>query len=61
MYDTKQKIPQSCDLQDIRFLFSVELAGVEPASKRGSNMLSTCLSPDLIFEQKLDQGHRLLP
>ena len=28
----------------------VELAGIEPASKRGSNMLSTCLSPDLIFE-----------
>ena len=31
-------------------LKEVELAGVEPASKRGSNMLSTCLSPDLIFE-----------
>ena len=28
----------------------VELAGIEPASKRGSNMLSTCLSPDLVFE-----------
>jgi len=28
----------------------VELAGVEPASKRGSNKLSTCLSPDLFFE-----------
>lgn len=28
----------------------VELAGIEPASKRGSNMPSTCLSPDLIFE-----------
>jgi len=28
----------------------VELAGIEPASKRGSNMLSTCLSPDFIFE-----------
>ena len=28
----------------------VELAGIEPASKRGSNMPSTCLSPDLVFE-----------
>ena len=25
--------------------FQVELAGVEPASKRGSHKLSTCLSP----------------
>jgi len=28
----------------------VELRGIEPLSKRGSNMPSTCLSPDLVFE-----------
>ncbi len=34
----------------LMFFLKVELAGVEPASKRGSNKISTCLSPDLVFE-----------
>ena len=46
---------KSCKSNTYRIKFQlshyfVELAGIEPASKRGSNMLSTCLSPDLIFE-----------
>ena len=63
---TYQDIPRSCKsyfykhhrckksckflIYRIFYSFEVELAGIEPASKRGSNMLSTCLSPDLIFE-----------
>ena len=49
----KQKTPVNVIFTGVCFdlLFEkVELAGVEPASKRGSNMLSTCLSPDLVFE-----------
>jgi hypothetical protein len=34
-------------LKPVRFIVKVvELAGVEPASKRGSHMVSTCLSSD---------------
>ena len=49
-FSSKYKNP--ADHQSTGFFFDfpfVELAGVEPASKRGSNMLSTCLSPDLVF------------
>jgi len=52
-FDEKQKTPVNVVFTGVCFdLLSekVELAGIEPASKRGSNMLSTCLSPDLIFE-----------
>jgi len=52
-FDEKQKTPVNVVFTGVCYdLLSekVELAGIEPASKRGSNMLSTCLSPDLIFE-----------
>ena len=48
---TKKKKENPVDQNTTEFShFSVELAGIEPASKRGSHMLSTCLSPDLVFE-----------
>ena len=39
----------------------VELEGIEPSSKQGSHMLSTCLSLPKIFEHKQDQSHQLMP
>ena len=45
-----------------RFIkLSVELEGVEPSSKQGSHMLSTCLSLPPIFVCKQDQSHPLTP
>ena len=52
-FDEKQKTPVNVVFTGVCYdLLSekVELAGIEPASKRGSNMPSTCLSPDLVFE-----------
>ena len=39
----------------------VELEGIEPSSKRGNHVLSTCLSLPLIFVCKQDQSHQLAP
>lgn len=39
----------------------VELEGVEPSSKQGSHMLSTCLSLPSVFVHKQDQSHQLMP
>ena len=39
-------------------LFFVELEGVEPSSKRGTNKLSTCLVVDLIFDLGQAQDHQ---
>jgi len=39
----------------------VEPAGVEPASKRGSNTLSTCLSSPSFFVYRQDRSHQPLP
>ena len=36
----------------------VDLEGVEPSSKQGSHMLSTCLSLPSVFVHKQDQSHR---
>ena len=36
----------------------VELTGVEPVSKQGSNMLSTCLSSPLVFVYRQDRSHQ---
>ena len=35
----------------------VDLEGVEPSSKQGSHMLSTCLSLPSVFVHKQDQSH----
>ena len=40
---------------------NVELEGVEPSSKQGSHMLSTCLSLPSVFVHKQDQSHPLIP
>jgi len=40
---------------------NVELEGVEPSSKQGSHMLSTCLSLPSVFVRKQDQSHPLAP
>ena len=40
---------------------SVELEGIEPSSKRGNHMLSTCLSLPSVFVRKQDQSHQLTP
>lgn len=40
---------------------NVELEGVEPSSKQGSHMLSTCLSLPSVFVHKQDQSHPLMP
>ena len=42
-------------------VFGVELEGIEPSSKRGNHMLSTCLSLPSVFECKQDQSHPLTP
>ena len=42
-------------------IFCVELEGVEPSSKRGSHMLSTCLSLPSVFECRQDQSHQPAP
>ena len=42
-------------------IFFVELEGVEPSSKRGSHMLSTCLSLPSVFECRQDQSHQPAP
>lgn len=39
----------------------VELEGIEPSSKQGSNKLSTCLSPTSIFEPRQDRSHQSSP
>ena len=39
----------------------VDLEGVEPSSKQGSHMLSTCLSLPSVFVHKQDQSHPLIP
>ena len=39
----------------------VDLEGVEPSSKQGSHMLSTCLSLPSVFVHKQDQSHQLMP
>ncbi len=39
----------------------VELTGVEPVSKRGSNMLSTCLSSPSVFVCQQDRSHQSAP
>jgi hypothetical protein len=39
----------------------VDLEGVEPSSKQGSHMLSTCLSLPSVFVYKQDQSHPLIP
>lgn len=39
----------------------VELEGVEPSSKQGNHMPSTCLSQPSIFEYKQDLSHQLIP
>ena len=36
----------------------VELEGVEPSSKRGTNKLSTCLVVDLVFDYRQAQDHQ---
>ena len=41
--------------------FLVDLEGVEPSSKQGSHMLSTCLSLPSVFVHKQDQSHPLIP
>ena len=41
--------------------FIVDLEGVEPSSKQGSHMLSTCLSLPSVFVHKQDQSHPLIP
>ena len=51
---------------NVRCIFSfsslwVELEGIEPSSKRGNNMFSTCLSPTWIFEWEQDRSHRFSP
>ena len=40
---------------------SVELEGVEPSSKQGSHMLSTCLSLPSVFVRRQDQSHQPAP
>ena len=42
-------------------ILNVDLEGVEPSSKRGSHMLSTCLSLPLVFEYRQDQSHQPVP
>ena len=42
-------------------MFIVELTGVEPVSKQGSNMLSTCLSSPEIFVYRQDRSHQPIP
>ena len=45
-----------------RFIkLSVELEGVEPSSKQGSHMLSTCLSLPSVFVYRQDQSHQPVP
>lgn len=41
--------------------FNVEMEGVEPSSKRGINMLSTCLFQPLVFERWQDLDHQPTP
>ncbi len=38
--------------------YVVELEGVEPSSKRGTNKLSTCLVVDLVFDFWQAQDHQ---
>ena len=49
----------SLDSQTLQNL--VEMAGFEPASKQGTNMLSTRLSWPSVFEQWQDPSHQPLP
>ena len=46
---------------DYLIITYVELEGVEPSSKQGSHMLSTCLSLSSVFVHKQDQSHPLIP
>jgi len=49
-----------CVLFAMLLIYSVlvELTGVEPVSKQGSNMLSTCLSSPLVFVYRQDRSHQ---
>lgn len=42
-------------------LKKVELTGVEPVSKRGSNMLSTCLASSSVFVCRQERSHQSTP
>ena len=42
-------------------VYSVELTGVEPVSKRGTNPLSTCLSSPSVFVHPQDRSHQRMP
>lgn len=39
----------------------MELEGVEPSSKQGDHMLSTCLALPSVFVHRQDQSHPLVP
>ena len=41
--------------------FQVELRGLEPRSKRGINLLSTCLSSPLVVGSGQDRSHQPKP
>ena len=42
-------------------IISVELEGIEPSSKRGTNKLSTCLVCDLVFVHRQDHDFQPIP
>ena len=46
---------------NVYLLLDVDLEGIEPSSKQGSHMLSTCLSLPSVFVRKQDQSHPLAP
>ena len=43
------------------FILNVEMEGVEPSSKRGINMLSTCLFQPSVFKCWQDLDHQPTP
>ncbi len=55
----KRKSPRMFAIQGL--LYSVELEGIEPSSKRGNHTLSTCLSLPSVFECRQDQSHQPAP
>ena len=66
VFVNKQQSPALCliilpGIKKIDYLLFVEPAGVEPASKRGSNTLSTCLSSSSFFVYRQDRSHQPLP
>ncbi len=48
-------------IQSCYGLQGVEVEGVEPSSKRGSEKVSTCLVTDLVFVRQQARDHQLLP